>query len=145
MTVVDRRARRRPGENRERLLEAGLIEFGLFGYHGAATAAIARRADVPQPHIYANFSTKQELFIACVEVARAEALEQGAADVSASTSRMLYQAVAALQEPPLHARLSSDLTELLARIGRHRFAALLAAGAQSLLGEPGVPLTDTGG
>lgn len=121
------------------------MEFGLFGYHGAATAAIARRADVPQPHIYANFSTKQELFLACAEVARAEALEQGAADVAASTCRMLYQAVAALQEPTLHARLSSDLTELRARIGRHRFAALLAAGAQSLMGAPGVPLTDTGG
>lgn len=57
-----RRARRRPGENRERLIEAGLIEFGLFGFHGAATASIAARAGVPQPHVYANFSNKHELF-----------------------------------------------------------------------------------
>lgn len=67
--MPERRARRRPGQNRERLLEAGLIEFGLFGYHGAVTAAIAQRADVPQPHVYANFTGKQELFLACLAVA----------------------------------------------------------------------------
>lgn len=62
-----RRARRRPGENRARLLEAGLVEFGLFGYHGTSTAAIAARAEVPQPHVYTSFRTKQELFLACWE------------------------------------------------------------------------------
>jgi len=67
--VTGRRPRRRPGENRERLVEAGLIEFGLFGYHGASTAAIAARADVPQPHVYASFETKRELFLACLDAA----------------------------------------------------------------------------
>ena len=62
--MTERRARRKPGENRERLIEAGLIEFGLFGFHGASTARIAARAGVPQPHVYAHFATKQELFLA---------------------------------------------------------------------------------
>lgn len=61
--MSERRARRRPGENRERLIEAGLIEFGLFGFHGASTAAIAARAGVPQPHVYSNFINKQALFL----------------------------------------------------------------------------------
>lgn len=61
----ERRPRRRPGENREQLVKAGLIEFGLHGYHGASTAAIARRAGVPQPHVYASFPTKLALFEAC--------------------------------------------------------------------------------
>lgn len=65
MSTTQRRPRRKPGENRERLLEAGLIEFGLFGYHGASTSAIAARAGVPQPHVYASFATKRELFLAC--------------------------------------------------------------------------------
>lgn len=60
------RSRRRPGENRERLIEAGLIEFGLFGYHGASTAGIAARAEVPQPHVYASFPSKRALFLAVV-------------------------------------------------------------------------------
>lgn len=61
-----RRSRRRPGENRERLLAAGLIEFGTHGFRGAATSQIAERADVPQPHIYSSFATKHELFLECL-------------------------------------------------------------------------------
>ncbi|MBK0421382.1 helix-turn-helix transcriptional regulator [Leucobacter sp. CSA2] len=74
----ERRPRRRPGENREQLVKAGLIEFGLHGYHGASTAAIARRAGVPQPHVYASFPTKLALFEACAT--RALDLLDGSAD-----------------------------------------------------------------
>lgn len=70
-----RRRRRRPGENRERLIDAGLLEFGRLGYHGAATGAIAARAGVPQPHVYASFRTKRELFLACID--RSGALLEG--------------------------------------------------------------------
>lgn len=62
----ERRARRPPGENRERLLTAGILEFGRHGYRGASTTAIAARAEVPQPHVYTNFRTKQELFLGCL-------------------------------------------------------------------------------
>uniref|UniRef100_UPI003A83CBE5 helix-turn-helix domain-containing protein n=1 Tax=Leucobacter sp. BZR 635 TaxID=3378705 RepID=UPI003A83CBE5 len=61
-----RRPRRRPGENRAGLIAAGTIEFGLHGYAGAQTSAIASRAGVSQPNVYANFSSKRELFLACV-------------------------------------------------------------------------------
>ncbi|UOQ58464.1 TetR/AcrR family transcriptional regulator [Leucobacter allii] len=77
--MVGHRPRRKPGENRQRLVEAGLVEFGLFGYHGASTAGIAARADVPQPHVYASFATKHELFLACVAAA-AEELALGDAE-----------------------------------------------------------------
>ena len=74
------RPRRRPGENRERLIEAGLIEFGLFGYHGASTAGIAARAEVPQPHLYASFPSKRDLFLATVRrLAQRAAQERWAA------------------------------------------------------------------
>lgn len=66
------RRRRRPGENRERLIQAGIEAFGWLGYHGASTASIGRQAEVPQPHIYANFTTKQALFLACVSRIRDE-------------------------------------------------------------------------
>lgn len=61
-----RRPRRKPGENRAVLLEAGTIEFGLRGFAAAQTSAIARRAGVSQPNVYANFASKQELFLACL-------------------------------------------------------------------------------
>lgn len=60
------RPRRRPGENRAGLLAAGTVEFGIHGYAAAQTGAIARRAGVSQPNVYANFASKRELFLACV-------------------------------------------------------------------------------
>lgn len=92
-----RRARRRPGENRERLLEAGIREFGTRGYHGASTTAIAALAEVPQPHVYANFGTKQELFIACAERV-CEDLYRFHDGNRIEYARFLYQAVAAVDD-----------------------------------------------
>jgi AcrR family transcriptional regulator len=49
---------------REQVLEAATHEFGVHGYHGASTAAIAERAGISQPYIYALFPNKRELFLA---------------------------------------------------------------------------------
>lgn len=48
--------------------------FARSGYYGASTSAIAALADVPQPHVYANFSSKSELFLSCLEIACQAAL-----------------------------------------------------------------------
>ncbi|WP_125100719.1 TetR/AcrR family transcriptional regulator [Leucobacter chromiireducens] len=116
--MTERRVRRRPGENRERLQEAGLIEFGLLGFHGTSTGRVAARASVPQPHVYANFRTKQELFLACVERAVDTVLaaggvsgylrdpgDLGGSDAS-EAARVIFQAYAAAQDPGLVDALS---------------------------------------
>lgn len=51
-------------ERREEVLEAATHEFGLRGYQAASTAAIAERAGISQPYIYALFPNKKELFLA---------------------------------------------------------------------------------
>ena len=40
-------------ERREQVLEAATHEFAQRGYHAASTAAIAKRAGISQPYIYA--------------------------------------------------------------------------------------------
>jgi AcrR family transcriptional regulator len=52
-------------ERREAVIEAAIAEFGAHGYHAASTAAIAKRAGISQPYIYALFPDKQALFLAC--------------------------------------------------------------------------------
>jgi AcrR family transcriptional regulator len=131
--VTERRARRRPGENRKRLLEAGLIEFGLFGFHGASTAGIAARAGVPQPHVYASFATKQELVLACVELSCAGVRDRAGVDVPRSLQRIVLQALSAVRDPALNDALSRELGGLRSCIGEVRFAALLSAAAAGLL------------
>jgi AcrR family transcriptional regulator len=51
-------------ERREQVLEAAIREFAENGYAAASTAAIARRAGISQPYIYALFPSKQDLFLA---------------------------------------------------------------------------------
>ncbi|QAB17930.1 TetR/AcrR family transcriptional regulator [Leucobacter muris] len=133
MSTTHRRTRRRPGENRERLLEAGLVEFGLFGYHGASTSSIAARADVPQPHVYANFETKQQLFLACFERLGEQLSVRPSEAPSESLLRFLYQSVASSAAPGLQKPMRRPLLELRALLGEPLFDALLAAGARALL------------
>lgn len=128
--MTERRLRRRPGENREYLLEAGLVEFGLSGYHGTATARIATRAGVPQPHVYASFRTKQELFLACVE---ASADRVRGSEANADDELLILQAVAAAQTPDLSGPLREILSALRHSVGDVAFHALLARAARSML------------
>jgi AcrR family transcriptional regulator len=58
------RLRQSSEDRREQVLEAAVREFAELGYQAASTAAIARRAGISQPYIYALFPNKQELFLA---------------------------------------------------------------------------------
>jgi AcrR family transcriptional regulator len=55
-------------ERREQVVAAAITEFAEQGYQAASTSAIARRAGISQPYIYALFPSKQELFIAVHDV-----------------------------------------------------------------------------
>lgn len=118
-------------------MEAGLVEFGLLGYHGAATAAIAARAGVSQPHLYASFRTKRDLFVAVCADACARAAD--AAGVSAARepdpdlARLVLQAVAASRDPELSEPLAEPLGALREAVGGPAFAALLDAGGRAML------------
>lgn len=126
------RPRRRPGENRRLLLEAGIVEFGGLGYHGASTSAIAVRAGVPQPHVYANFATKQELFVACVEFAVESVVGTMPETPPESILRLLYQAFASSADPALAEALRGALEELSSALEPEAVSVLLLAAARSL-------------
>jgi AcrR family transcriptional regulator len=57
-------ARRSADQRREHVLDAAIAEFAAQGYHAASTTAIARRAGISQPYIYALYRNKRELFLA---------------------------------------------------------------------------------
>jgi len=54
-------------QRREAVLQAAMIEFGLSGYNGASTEAIARRVGVSQPYLFRLFPSKKAIFMASVE------------------------------------------------------------------------------
>jgi AcrR family transcriptional regulator len=59
---VARKQRRAPAEIRARILAAAGEEFKSFGFSGATTLNIARRADVTEAQLFRYFGTKQALF-----------------------------------------------------------------------------------
>jgi AcrR family transcriptional regulator len=63
-TAAPPRTRMTADERREQVIAAAVHEFAEQGYQAASTAAIARRAGISQPYIYALFPSKQDLFLA---------------------------------------------------------------------------------
>jgi AcrR family transcriptional regulator len=59
-------------ERREQLIDAAVTEFATNGFHATSTTAIAKRAGISQPYVYALFPNKHELFLA----ANAEVVER---------------------------------------------------------------------
>jgi AcrR family transcriptional regulator len=55
-------------ERRERLLETARGEFACKGLRGTTTAALAERAGITEPVLYAHFENKDRLFREAVEV-----------------------------------------------------------------------------
>jgi AcrR family transcriptional regulator len=51
-------------EPRDHVIRAAVLEFAEHGYAATNTTAIARPVGISQPHVYALFSTKRELFLA---------------------------------------------------------------------------------
>jgi AcrR family transcriptional regulator len=51
-------------ERREQVIDAAVKEFAANGFHATSTTAIAKRAGISQPYIYALFPNKHELFLA---------------------------------------------------------------------------------
>jgi AcrR family transcriptional regulator len=62
--AVANKTRSSSDERREQVIEAAVKEFAAHGYHATSTAAIAKRAGISQPYIYALFPNKRELFLA---------------------------------------------------------------------------------
>ncbi|HYA00077.1 MAG TPA: helix-turn-helix domain-containing protein [Candidatus Binatia bacterium] len=58
------RLRQTSDERRNQVVEAAIRVFAESGYEAASTAAIAERAGISQPYIYALFPSKRDLFLA---------------------------------------------------------------------------------
>lgn len=63
-TAITPTPRASSDERREQVITAAVKEFATSGFHAASTSAIAKRAGISQPYIYALFPNKRELFLA---------------------------------------------------------------------------------
>jgi AcrR family transcriptional regulator len=150
------RLRQTADDRRQQVLGAAVREFAEQGYHAASTAAIARRAGISQPYIYALFPNKQELFLAahddCIsrirlrfrEAARGatspvDALERMGAtypELIGDRFALLFQlqSYAAAAEPQIRAHVAAAFKALVDEVQEvsgatpHEVAEFMAAG-----------------
>jgi AcrR family transcriptional regulator len=59
--------RRTAEERREDVIQAAIVEFATYGYHGGLTERIAAGAGISQPYVLRLFGTKKALFIAALQ------------------------------------------------------------------------------
>lgn len=150
VTKAGSRQRRKPGENRERLMVAAIHVFGKHGYHGALTTNIAELADVPQPHVYANFATKQALYLACVERV-AETLvtkkqtqlidsqhKHFAANKPLNTEtiyRFVFQMISCCADQQFSNELTASLKRIQSHLPEEEFHSIILQASESLMND----------
>ena len=54
-------------ERRQAVVETASRVFAKGSYHGSTTAQIARESGVTEPVLYRHFSSKRELYLACLD------------------------------------------------------------------------------
>ena len=69
MTEAATSTRLSAAERRSAIVDAALRVFSEGSYAGATTAEIAREAGVSEPLLYRHFSSKRELYFACLDEA----------------------------------------------------------------------------
>jgi AcrR family transcriptional regulator len=105
-------------ERREQVIAAAVKEFAANGFHATSTGAIAKRAGISQPYIYALFPNKHELFLAVnrhvIDRIRRAFLEaaRGGADPQERLTRMGHAYV----------ELLADRDEMLVQMQAHAAA-----------------------
>jgi AcrR family transcriptional regulator len=140
-------AEQRVAERRERLLEAGLEEFGTRGVLQTGVKDICRRAGLTDRYFYESFHDSGELFSAVFDHATrrlfevvARALGGAPADPEAQSRAVIEAYVRALADDPRLARVvfieapsAGPGVERHMRATLRRFARLVEAGARPYL------------
>lgn len=96
-----------------KILDAAEFVFGHFGFHGATTALIAKKAAIAKPHIYYYFEDKEDLYRAILERAMnmwARELEtlDTATDVQTILIRYIHKKVDFSRDHPDLSRLYAN-------------------------------------
>jgi AcrR family transcriptional regulator len=133
-------ARSSSEERRDQLIDAAVKEFATNGFHATSTTAIAKRAGISQPYVYALFPSKRDLFLAANErvverirgafAEAARGLEQPSDRLEAMGHAYMnfletrdeimfqHQANAAAGDPGLREPLRRDFMGLIDDVGR---------------------------
>src|SRR5688500_7013895 len=81
----------------QQMLQVAERTFAERGFHAASVDAIAERAGISKPMVYAYFGSKEGLYRGCMERARTDLFDSigNAADIDAAPDERLWRGIVA--------------------------------------------------
>ncbi|MGN0521513.1 MAG: TetR/AcrR family transcriptional regulator [Eubacterium sp.] len=98
-------------ERREKILEVGIEEFSSKGYENANINVIAKKCGISIGLMYKYFSTKEDLFITCLNHGM-EILEQALYDIMQSDDKLLVKAEKLIRTTCMHSKKNSHYIKM---------------------------------
>lgn len=98
-------------ERKERVLEVGIEEFASNGYENANINVIAKKAGISIGLMYKYFSTKEDLFITCVQRGMI-ILDDAVDEIIKSDDKLLIKAERLIRTTCAHSRKNANYIRL---------------------------------
>lgn len=111
-------------ERKEKILEVGIEEFSLKGYENANINIIAKNAGISVGLMYKYFSTKEDLFITCVQRGM-EILDNAVEEIMLSDDKILVKAEKLIRTTCQHSRKNANYIRIYNEITSERNTALV--------------------
>lgn len=98
-------------ERKEKILEVGIEEFSSKGYENANINVIAKNAGISIGLMYKYFSTKEDLFITCIQRGM-QILEDVIRDIMNSDDKILIKAEKLIRATCVHSKKNANYIRL---------------------------------
>lgn len=98
-------------ERKEKILEVGIEEFSSKGYENANINVIAKNAGISIGLMYKYFSTKEDLFITCIQRGM-QILDDAIDEIMNSDDKLLIKAERLIRATCLHSKKNSNYIKL---------------------------------
>lgn len=108
-----------PDSRREKILDVGIDEFAEKGYEKANINVIAQKAGISIGLMYKYFSTKEDLFITCVNHGM-EILDATLNHIMQSNERLLKKAEMLIRATCLHSRKNAKYIKIYNEISAEK-------------------------
>lgn len=98
-------------ERKEKILEVGIEEFSSKGYENANINVIAKNAGISIGLMYKYFSTKEDLFVTCIQRGM-KILDDAIDDIMKSDDKLLIKAEKLIRATCRHSKKNSNYIKL---------------------------------
>lgn len=120
-------------ERKEKILETGIEEFSSKGYEKANINVIAKNSGISIGLMYKYFSTKEDLFITCVQRGM-EILDRAVDEIIKSDDKILVKAEKLIRTTCLHSKKNASYIKLYNEITSEKNPELVKMLARELEG-----------